>query len=254
MKTGETLGPIETHIVVTKGIDKNGHLNNVWWGLGLQQGRLEAAAALGVNLNASLRRLCINYDAQIFLGDHIVVVTSITDRENSVIFNQNIQRENTAIGSSFGVFGHTTVELDEPLSYPLSRLAVRLGKVFPAEGPMLHHLTAPYYFEKGRERFLSAKGLDMRELREGKGIRFVVAILNIRYFQPMYAGQHVEIRSALEVDDSLFIFQQQVTEGDKVISVGDITCVIIDQDNCLVDNPKIINPIARQLLISKHTF
>jgi len=249
MKTaGERLGPIETQTVVKEGIDKNGHLNNVWWGVGLEKGRLEAATTLGVGLHAPLQRICINYDAQIFRGDRIVIATFATNEEDSVIFNQSIQRKDAPIGSSLSVYANYPSAPEKSLYQPLSNMSLRLGKVFPLEGPTLHHLTAPYCFEKGREHFLTQSGIDMDKLREEQGLRFVVAILDAKYFQPMSEGQYVEITTGLEIDDSLFFFQQEMIDNNRVISRAEITCAIIDNNDCLVTEPEVINPIAEQLL------
>lgn len=247
MKSGELLGPLETEAAVQKGIDANGHLNHVWWGLLLEAGRQQAAESFGLNVNMPLGRLCINYDWQIFSGDHLTIWTYASDQKDSLAFSQNIKKSDIKVGSSFADYKNISAAQPE-LSCPVSVMNVKLEEVFPSSGAELHHLTAPFYFEQARKELFNSKGKNLRELNIQDRIRFVVAILNVDYFLPMLRDQSVSIRSVLDVDDSLFIFQQDMAAGKTVLNSGRITCAIIDREDQLIQDPKIIEPIAEKLL------
>ena len=101
---------------------------------------------------------------------------------------------------------------------------------------LVYHANYLKYFERAREHLLGVKEL-LRLLNED-GIGFVVYKCEMTFKEGAVFGDNLEIRSTPRIESEYRIaFEQNVYRGDKLLVLGTVHMVCIDQQKKLVRIP-----------------
>lgn len=86
-------------------------------------------------------------------------------------------------------------------------------------------------FRRGQDDFAKKHGVDFWEIERGYGLRSVIRKMSIEYVEEVFPSERVSIKTRVEkVGNSSFTYSQEISRGEKTVTLFLMTVVMIDKN------------------------
>jgi len=99
-------------------------------------------------------------------------------------------------------------------------------------GGVVYYANYLKFFERARTEMLRSLGFEQDELIAGQGVIFVVRSVKVDYLKPVRFNEQI-IASAEVIlrKKTSFVFAQEITRDDELLSKGEIGIVCVDAES-----------------------